>query len=159
MDDFKLKPEIEKILLRINFIERYDELVNNYKLKDTSMEKVDKDKILEIISELGYKAKYNKSEKFFKIKHQKIGNYSFEFNLAFPYGKVEFIWVVMEKDKVLLGSPCSSYKNRILDGNYKYPCPFCDNYEEVKNVLEIGFKMYEDFKKEFLRDKKIEIDL
>lgn len=156
MSDFELKPEIINVLQKINFIERYDELVNTYKLKETSMEKIDKDKIFEILSDLGYEAKYYKSEKFFQLKSQQIENYSFGFHLAFPYGNVEFIWIVSDKEELLLGSPCSGYKKRILKGDYKYPCPRCDNYEEVKKVLEIGFQIYEDFKKEFLKNKIME---
>ena len=64
--------------------------------------------------------------------------------MSFRYGRIEFIWAVWEDDTLLTGSPWSVLK-RLLDGEKVKPANF-RNYEDLKNILEDSFKLYEDFK-------------
>ena len=140
----ELNQKIKSALINIEFSKRYSELVSEFSFNyDEVLEQYENNIILDILNDFGYTAKYDKREDFFYVK-EKIDIYTFQFNMSFRYGRIEFIWAVWEDDTLLTGSPWSVLK-RLLDGERVKPATF-RNYEDLKNILEDSFKLYEDFK-------------
>ncbi|MBP2623834.1 hypothetical protein [Streptococcus oricebi] len=150
----ELNPIVKQALIDIDFVGRYEKLSEEYNEARTPDNKrldiIDGELIMDIISNLGYQPSFNAREKFFKIKKEKIQDYSFGFHIAMSYGMVELIWVVEQGKDVLLGSPWSVYSRRLINPDYRIKMPVCGDYDELEDVLMKAFKMYEDFKNAFL---------
>ncbi len=58
----------------------------------------------------------------------------------------DIVWVVKEKDELLLGSPWGTYAKRIVDAGYTIKKPVFASYDELEDILKVSFKMYEEFK-------------
>ena len=109
---------------------------------------------MEIVELLGYKAQYDKRERFFHIKLEEIGHFRFGFHFALEYGRLELIWVVYEGDKVVLGSPWTRYPRLMIARDYIIKQPIISDYVDFRDVMKIVFEMYEDFKQVFLKIAK-----
>ncbi|AEV68229.1 hypothetical protein [Acetivibrio clariflavus] len=146
----ELKPDIKIALEKINFLERYKSLSTKYAFDTTECFKsYENSEVLNIFSELGYKATFNKSENFFKVV-EKTPPYKFQFNISLKYGIAELIWAVW-KDKIYYGGGVWIMMKKLLgdnDENIKYPR--FRNYTDLKEILAEAFAIYEDFKREFL---------
>lgn len=141
---------IKETLLKISFVERYEKLANMFDEVRTPenemLEYLDCDEVIETIQELGYVAKFNKKEKFFKTKDEKIGNFSFRVHIILKYGIADFVWVVNEGDNLIWGYPFSMYPSILVSPNYMISKPIFGTYEDLEEILRITFGMYEDFK-------------
>ncbi|MEG0276901.1 MAG: hypothetical protein RR630_07720 [Coprobacillus sp.] len=146
----ELHPKIKEALIEMNFIERYQKLSDSFDNVRTSMDQrliyIDGEVIMDILEEQGYPATFESKEKFFKIKEQKINEYTFGFHIALDGGMVELIWVVWENDELLLGSPWAVYSRRLIDINYRIKKPIFKDYDDFEDIMIIAFKMFEDFK-------------
>ena len=147
----ELNPSVKQALIDINFIKRYEELSNKFNEERTPSEKrlriLDGEIIMNIFKTLGYDSEFEHKEKFFKIKIETINNFSFSSYIDLYGGMVELIWNVWENGELLLGSPWGVYSRRIIDVNYKIKKPIFGTYEDLDEIFEVSFKMYEDFKK------------
>lgn len=152
----ELNGKIKKALIGMNFIERYEELserFNDEKIPVSErLEYIDGEEVMEMIQNLGYFPLFDKKEKFYKIKEEKISDYTFGFHIILAYGMADLVWVVREGDNLLLGAPWSVYSRRLIDVNYKIKKPIFGTYEDIEDILGIAFQMYEDFKKEILNN-------
>ena len=90
------KKELE-IFEKINLYERHSNISNQYRFED-KLKDYSNDKIIEIVKELGYSAKYRKKEKFFQI-IETINEMKFYFHFSLEYGMVEIIMGMMNKNK------------------------------------------------------------
>ncbi|MDT3427710.1 hypothetical protein J2Z22_003286 [Paenibacillus forsythiae] len=148
---FQLKPEVRTTLENINFIDNYRELSEKYSFNpDDSFESYEISEVLNLFTELGYKASFDKKEKFFKIVDE-IDSYKFQFNTSLRYGLVEFIWAVWKNNELQTGLPWGMLK-QLLDGNDddKIKKPVFRNYTDLKEILKDAFSMYDDFKRELV---------
>jgi len=152
----EFRPEVKDALLKINFVERAKKLTaDHFADSDSTFESYDNEEIIKILDELGYKAKYNKEENFFKIV-EKVLAYKFYFHISLKYGTVELIWYVDKEDEFYGGSVWSMMK-RILEGNDEMLMqPEFHNYEELEEILKEAFLMYEDFKNELCSISEIQ---
>ena len=140
----ELNEKIKSALINIDFSKRYSELVSKFSFNyDEVLERYDNNIIIDMLNEYGYNAKYDKREDFFYIK-EKNDIYTYQFNMSFRYGAIEFIWALWEGDKLLTGSTWNSLK-RLLDGDRIKLANF-RNYEDLKSILKESLKLYEDFK-------------
>jgi len=153
----KLNPEIEEALVKIDFVKRYEELSGLYSDKRTPdskrLEYVDGEEVMDIIHNLGYTPCFDKREKFFYIKKEKIGDFIFGVNIKLQYGAAELVWVVRKTGEVLLGSPWSTYSKRMINHEYKIKDPVFSSYEDLEEIFQITFQMYEDFKKALIEKR------
>ena len=148
------KKELE-IFEKINLYERHSNISNQYRFED-KLKDYSNDKIIEIVKELGYLAKYRKREKFFQI-IETINEMKFYFHFSLEYGMVEIIMGMMNKNKKhIIGGAfswlCKKIKvteNEEIKDNVKYAR--FRNYEDLKNILREYFLIYEDFKTEVLK--------
>ena len=148
------KKDLE-IYEKINLYKRHYTLSvqNNY---ENTFENYSNEKVIEIVKELGYSAKYRKKEKFFQI-IETINEMKFYFHFSLEYGMVEIIMGMMNKNKKniiggLVSNICKKIeivKNEEKEGYIKDAC--FRNYEDLKNILREYFLIYEDFKTEVLK--------
>ena len=149
------KKELE-IFEKINLYERHSNISNQYRFEET-FENYSNEKVIEIVKELGYSAKYRKKEKFFQI-IEIIDGIKFYFHFSLEYGMVEvIIFWENENNKDLSGGGLLSVvcklieiaKNEEKEGYIK-KARF-RNYEDLKNILREYFLIYEDLKTEVLK--------
>ena len=145
-----LNSKVKNSLIKISFIERYEEISNKFNADRTPPNKrliyVDGEEIMDIVRDLGYYPLFDDKEKFFKIKEEKIGEITFGVHIILQYGMVDLVWVVKENDELILGAPWGTYSRRLIDANYRIKKPVFGTYEDLEEILKITFKMYEDFK-------------
>ena len=150
------KKELE-IFEKINLYERHSNISNQYRFED-KLKDYSNDKIIEIVKELGYSAKYRKKEKFFQI-IETINEMKFYFHFSLEYGMVEIIMGMMNKNKKniiggLVPNICKKIeivKNEEKEGYIKDAC--FRNYEDLKNILREYFLIYEDLKISLIYEK------
>ena len=148
------KKDLE-IFEKINLYERHSNISNQYRFEET-FENYSNEKVIEIVKELGYSAKYRKKEKFFQI-IETINEMKFYFHFSLEYGMVEIIMGMMNKNKKniiggLVPNICKKIeivKNEEKEGYIKDAC--FRNYEDLKNIFREYFLIYEDFKTEVLK--------
>lgn len=146
----KLDPRVQKALFEIHFIQRYEGLSNSYDEKRTSddqrLEYLDLETTMDCITNLGYSASFDGKEKFFKTNDEQIGVYKFRIHIVLSVGMVDFIWVVQENGKYILGDPVGIFTRLMIHPDYRIKKPIFGEYEDLDEIFQIGFKMFEDFK-------------
>ena len=149
------KKELE-IFEKINLYERHSNISNQYRFEET-FENYSNEKVIEIVKELGYSAKYKKKENFFQI-IETINEMRFYFHFSLKYGLVEIImyWECINNKDIWGGGTFAGIckkieiaKNEEKEGYIK-DARF-RNYEDLKNILREYFLIYEDFKTEVLK--------
>lgn len=150
----ELNPRIKEALVKINFVERYEKLSNTYNEKKTPSDKrliyIDGEEVMETIQDLGYLSEFDEKEKFYKFKEERKEEFTFGFHIVLYSGMVDLVWIVKEKNDLILGAPWGTYSRRLIDPSYKIKKPIFGTYDDLQEILEIAFEMYEDFKKAFL---------
>ena len=150
MGNMEMNSKIKDALVKIDFVKRYEELSAKYNPaktpSDDRLELIDGEEVMSMISALGYTPKFNSKEKFFYIQDEVIGDFSFRVHLILQYGMADIVWVVKEKDELLLGSPWGTYAKRIVDAGCRIKKPVFASYDELEDILKVSFKMYEEFK-------------
>ena len=151
----KLDTRVEQALIEINFVERYENISKKYNRERTpkgqELDYFDGDFLMEIVELLGYKAQYDKRERFFHIDLEEIGHFRFGFHFSFERGRLELIWVIYEGNKAIMGSPFASYAKWLISRDYIILDPVISDYVDFRDVMKIAFDMYEDFKQAFLK--------
>jgi len=150
----------EKAILiykNINFYNRYEKLSNDYSFENT-FENYSNDEVDKIIENLGYKARYDKKENFFGIRECQ-NNIIFYFNISLKYGLAELILGSRDNSTkdYLVGSVFSGmakdiepFIGREREGYIKKPR--FRNYEDLRDILKEAFSIYEDFKREVVKE-------
>ncbi len=141
------------ILDKIDFYNRYKSLSEEHRIENR-LEKQEIQKVLDIFQDLGYSAKFNKSERFYKIL-EKSEICEFYCHFSLKYGLVEIILGGTDlASDVHLGDVAAGLckdmeiaKNDITDGYIRDPG--FTSYEELENILIKALALYEDFKIEF----------
>ena len=149
------KKELE-IFEKINLYERHCNISNQYRFEET-FENYSNEKVIEIVKELGYSAKYKKKENFFQI-IETINEMKFYFHFSLKYGLVEIImyWECINNKDIWGGGTFAGIckkieiaKNEEKEGYIKKA--HFRNYEDLKNILREYFLIYEDLKTEALK--------
>ena len=103
----ELNSKIKNALIKIDFIERYEELSNKFNAKRTPSSNrlayIDSEEVMETIQDLGYSPVFDVKEKFYKIKEEQIGKITLEVHIILRYGMVDLVWIVRENGELLLG--------------------------------------------------------
>ncbi|OJJ19677.1 hypothetical protein BKI52_19285 [marine bacterium AO1-C] len=140
-----MENQLRKILEDINFIERYNLLVEKYKNKEKLLKNYDYQEVLKLIEGLGYQANYNRKEDFFAIKIN-VGHLIIQLNISLKYSIVELILAVYEGDTVCeVGGPFA-YIARLLNQQRINATPKFDTYETLREILMNAFQIIEDIK-------------
>lgn len=149
----ELNLKIKNALVKMDFIRRYEELSSHFSSERTPSNErlvyVERDEVMSIIRDLGYSPLFNAKEKFYKIKEEQAGIFTFGFHIILRDGMADLVWVVKENGELLLGTPWSVYSRRLIDINYRIKKPVFGTYEDLEDILKTAFGMYEDFKLAF----------
>ena len=151
-----LENRVLQIYDKINFEERYFELLQNHSHKDY-LEKPKKENVLETLKKLGYSAKFFSKEGFYQVEKITIGNYDFYFNCGLKYGVCELIFgaknietnakiggVVTRIFKLIKRAKGEDIISPIKDLSFS-------SYEELESILKEALVLYEDLKAEVLK--------
>jgi hypothetical protein len=121
--------------------------------------------VSDIIKSLKCNYRYFKTEKFFRI-FETINNYTFWLHVSLKFGLVDLMLYVKDDDTIL--TPCGSFNWIVVDIGYSpkpLGLPCFTNYKQLNIILQNGIDIYEDFKKEVIKeysclvDQKDETDL
>ena len=148
------------IYKNINFISRYEILSNTFQFEDRL--EYSNEEVLNLLHNLGYKAKYVKSNDFFKVE-EKTNGVKFYLNICLKYSNAELIIGATdtEKDKFITGDVFGGLFRDIkyvegIDLEENIRDPKFRNYEDLEQILKEAFSIYEDFKTELLKQEKPE---
>ncbi|MED3393888.1 hypothetical protein [Bacillus wiedmannii] len=148
---YSLKPEIQEVLEKINFTERYKSLSKQFPDRENTFENYENEKVIAVFESLGYKARFMKKENFFRVGEVKNKDiYTFRFNISLKYGLVEFIWEAWHTGEVRTGTSWAMFLDVLSNDTEKVLRPGFHSYEELKEIMKIAFEMYEDFKRELI---------
>ena len=146
-----------QVYKNIDFVSRYDSLSVNFQHEERL--EYAKDEVLNLITKLGYKAKYVKSDNFFKVE-EKINGVKFYLNICLKYSNAELIIGATDiaKDQFMTGDTFGRLYKLIkyaegidLEENIKKPK--FRTYEDLEFILKETFRIYEDFKAELLKQE------
>jgi hypothetical protein len=145
-----------RLYKNIHFCNRYEILSKAYQFEERL--NYSNDKVIELISSLGYKVKYIKSDNFFKIQDT-ISNIKFYLHICLKYSNIELIIGAtnIDTDEFITGSVfvrlyriIKYAEGIVLDENIKDPK--FRTYEDLQEILKETFSIYEDFKKEVIKE-------
>lgn len=146
-----LQREVRDALEKINFIERYESVSNIFNGEITPLKErlryIDGEIVLYNLAQLGYKAYFERKEKYFWIEEVQTGAYTFSCNIILDDGMADIVWIVKESGNLILGLPIGEYSRLMIDPNYKIAKPVFGTYEALDEIFESIFRLFEDFKK------------
>ena len=148
--------EMREILSSINFVERYQALCIPYAIgAKNSFENYDNQRVLEILSEVGYQnVKFWKSENFFRSTN-KHGIYEFWYHIETKSGMIDLMWYARRDKKYYAGDRLTNLENFLFKPEKRHTRPVFRNYEELKDFLIIGHQLQEDITAAFLKAQGI----
>jgi len=148
--------EMREILSSINFVERYQALCAPYAIgAKNSFENYDNQRVLEILSEVGYQnVKFWKSENFFRSTN-KHGIYEFRYHIETKYGMIDLMWYARRDKKYYAGDRLTNLENFLFKPEKTHTMPVFRNYEELKDFLTVGYQLQEDITAAFLKAQGI----
>lgn len=150
----ELKPKIKKALLDIDFVNKYEQISKRFSDERTpSNERLryfDGEIIIESITQNGYIVKFEPKEKYFKLVEVKVEDYTFSANIILDNGMVDFVWIVKEGGNLILGLPIGEYSRLLISPNYRIKKPIFGTYEDLDEIFESCFIIFEEFKQSLL---------
>ncbi|MEN8194701.1 MAG: hypothetical protein ABFS12_17910 [Bacteroidota bacterium] len=138
---------LKQVLVEVNFKERFDALFDKHSHKNL-FKKAEPSKVSQIIEEIGYQNKYVKNGKYFEV-DDRTQNVSL--NLSTDLGIVEFILNAKIKEEGC-GGPFG-YMSSLIDKEDRIKKPRFSDYEELKEILEEGFEIYEAIKAQLIENQ------
>lgn len=146
----ELNPKVKKALSDIDFINKYEQISKCFNDKRTPRNErlryLDGEIIMESIAQIGYKVDFEPKEKYFKIEEEWIKDLAFSANIILDNGMVDLVWIVKESGKLILGLPIGEYSRLMIAPDYKIKKPIFGTYEDLDEIFESCFKLFEEFK-------------
>ena len=148
--------EMREILSSINFVERYQALCIPYAIgAKNGFKNYDNQRVLEILSEVGYQnVKFWKSENFFRST-TKHGIYEFRYHIETKSGMIDLMWYARRDKKYYAGDRLTNLENFLFNPEKRHTRPVFRNYEDLKEILIISYQLYEDMTAAFLKAQGI----
>ena len=131
--------EMRDILSSINFVERYQALCIPYAIgAKNSFENYDNQRVLEILSEVGYQnVKFWKSENFFRSTN-KHGIYEFWYHIETKSGMIDLMWYARRDKKYYAGDRLTNLENFLFKPEKNTRCPSFVIMKNSKIFLSSG---------------------
>jgi len=149
-----LNSKVKNVLLEIDFIKRYEKLSTFYNAERTSSKErlryFDGEIVMDSITQLGYVVNFEPKDKYFKIIESQIDKYSFSAHIILDNGMVDIVWIAKEGESLILGLPIGEYSRLIVAPDYRIKKPIFGTYEDLDEIFEITFELFEDFKQKLL---------
>ena len=142
--------KIKKALLDIDFINKYEQISKCFNDKRTPLNErlryFDGEIIMESIIQNGYTVNFEPREKYFKVDEVQVNDYIFSANIILDNGMVDLVWIVKEKGTLILGLPIGEYSRLLIAPDYRIKKPIFGTYEDLDEIFERCFKIFEEFK-------------
>ncbi len=146
----ELNSKIKKALLDIDFINKYEQISKCFNDKRTPLNErlryFDGEIIMESIIQNGYTVNFEPREKYFKVDEVQVNDYIFSANIILDNGMVDLVWIVKEKGTLILGLPIGEYSRLLIAPDYRIKKPIFGTYEDLDEIFERCFKIFEEFK-------------
>ncbi|KXT78149.1 hypothetical protein [Streptococcus sp. DD13] len=146
--------QVRDVFQEINFINRYEAISQEYDIKRlgarSRLNYLDGELVMDMIAKSGYTPQFDSKEKFFKF-YEQVDDITFGLHFILFNGTVEFIWAVTRGKEILAGSPWGIYPRLLIDPSCRIRKPIFSDYDELEEILDKGFAIYEDFKQAFLK--------
>ncbi len=145
--------DVTEIYKKIDFVERYTKLCQKYNDFDNALEGNNYKEYGEIIEKIGYKAKYFKGERFYRIE-QNINSIIFGLQLTLKNGMVEVMLDTFFNEVWCIPDGRIDFMCEEIDTKFnRQECNLLDytSFSELEEILTDLFSIYEDFKKEFMK--------
>ena len=151
----ELHSKVKAALQEIDFVNKYEKIAEEYNANRTPSNErlvyIDGEEVMDTIASFGYQPLFDAKEKFYKIKEETMGEYTFGFHIILKDGNVDLVWIVKENKNLLLGLPWSLYSRLLINPDYKISYPVIGSYEDIDDILTKAFSMYEEFKRVFVK--------
>lgn len=152
----ELKPQIKEALYKIDFVRRYEQISTFFNAQRTPTNErlryFDGEIIMGSITRLGYTVRFEPKEKFFKIDEVQVEKYTFSAYIILDNGMVEIVWIIKEGENLLLGLPIGEYSRLIIEPSYRIKKPIFGTCDNLDNIFDRTFKLFEDFKQALLKE-------
>ena len=148
--------EMREILSTLNYVELYQALCIPYAIgAKNGFKNYDNQRVLEILSEVGYQnVKFWKSENFFRST-PKHGFYEFRYHIETKSGMIDLMWYARRDKKYYAGGRLTNLEDFLFKPEKTYSMPVFRNYEELKDFLTVGYQLQEDITAAFLKAQGI----
>lgn len=148
-NDF-IQPVIENILNKTDFIKRYEIISNNYSSKNEDF-LYSNDEILRIAQNIEWKLKYSKVKEFYS--NEKMGNFSLKLGFTIRYHSLQIGFSISNESlQINSSAPWNFLVDLMTNGEKKIKKPMFSCYEDIQGILVEVFSIYEDFKKEIIKE-------
>jgi len=145
-----LQPIVEIVFNKINFIERYKKLSNEYNSRDETF-LYSKDEILNIGKIYNIDLTYSKSGGF--LLKEQINGFFLSWGFSIRFHSCEFGFSVKKESLNIFSAAPWAYLVTLLsnDDLIKVGNPKFCNYGQIEGLLKEAFDIYQDFKSELLK--------
>lgn len=148
---------MKKVLEEIDFINRYNSLLEKYSIKSIPFDMMcngySVELVIDEVESLGYKVKFNKRERFFNTNKEQIDGFVFFTHFVIRSGIIEMFWDVKYENKNIVAKPIHWFSKHYLDKPTSNVIVYSE-YEQLEEIFTVLYKMYEDFKVAFLEAVK-----
>ena len=144
--------DISNYYRNIDFLNRYQEICANHNDFDNSLRGNKKALYDEVINHYAYNVKYYRAENFYRIEEENNG-ILFVLTLTLKDGLVEVMINLKFTDGWGMPGGRLDFLALELDPNFdreNYNLPMYGTAEELKEILDEIFNIYEDLKREFI---------
>ena len=160
--EYKVMEYKAKVALQnIDFLNRYRALSTKYSKKNLEGKKlldhVTGLELYDIFEDIGCKiyCSTGKPDRFLYLNEAEAG-YEFSFRFTIESNRIEFILSASEQDKGLVFTNYNMICRALSDDEIIRP-PFYASFEDLEDILKIGFGLYLDFKAELIKLAGVEI--
>jgi hypothetical protein len=154
----QLTDKEKAIFENIKIYDRYVALSNTYSF-EKMFDSYSNDEVLKIIKHLGYKAKYVKSDNFFKVT-DKVKPFDFKLHLILKYGLVEVVLTAKNEDaKEVTGDVFAMIcklveRSRGVERDGYVGKPRFRDYDDLREILREILSIYDDFRQEVIKQNE-----
>jgi len=151
---------IESVYKRIRFVNRYETICKKHNDFENSLSGNNHGLYSMIISKLGYNAKYYKIESFYRIE-EKSDNLVFGLQLGLKNGMVEVMIDMKLNDSWCVPDGRIDFLCEELDSSFdrdRFNIPKYTSEAELEEILKEIFSIYEDVKKEMIKESRKDED-
>ncbi len=145
----KIDKRLIPVLEAIDFAGRYIALCRDHDDFTNRLTKYDKNFIEQLFETNGLPYNYLKGEKFFQVK-ELVGEFEVHFKVVPSNGFIQFLFSVIHgKERLQVAMGMWEVISRALKGEVVKK-PIFTSIEELEEILQEAFSIYDDFKKGLL---------
>lgn len=144
-----LHPKIEEVLVKIDFINKYDSLAQKHTQREENFI-INNQKVLDVCHLFDRKFKYSKAKEFYM--DERIGNFKFTFSFFIRFQSFDFGLSIHNKYLGIDSSaPFDFWVKLMTYDTKKINRIMFKNYEDIQEILKGIIDIYNDIKNEVIK--------